>query len=93
MGCSLLYIKVVSVQLALFLPYWRMCRRFSLTYHLLPFPITFLYINTAVVCAGAFHFFARRREVVEEREKDQERDESMKAKKNKRERSPQMRAS
>ena len=41
--------------------------------------------------AGAFHFFAHRREVVEYRENDQERSESMKAKKTKRERSPQMR--
>jgi hypothetical protein len=48
MGCSLLCIKVVSVQLALFIPYWRMCRRFSLAYHLLPFPLTSPYIKTAV---------------------------------------------
>ncbi len=40
--------------------------------------------------AGAFHFFAHRRKVVEYRKNDQERSESMKAKKNKRERSPQM---
>src|ERR1700738_4346588 len=39
---------------------------------------------------GAFHFFAQRREVVEYRKKDQERDERMKAKKNKRERSQEM---
>src|SRR5258707_13540468 len=39
---------------------------------------------------GAFHFFAQGREVVEYRKKDQERDERMKAKKNKRERSQQM---
>src|SRR5947209_4574514 len=39
---------------------------------------------------GCFHFFAPSREVVKYRKKTQERSESMKAKKNKRERSPQM---
>jgi hypothetical protein len=39
---------------------------------------------------GAVHFFAQRRKVVEYRKNDQERSESMKTKKNKRERSPQM---
>jgi hypothetical protein len=39
---------------------------------------------------GAFHFFAHRKKVVEEGKNNQERGESMKAKKNKRERSPQM---
>ena len=43
--------------------------------------------------SGAVHFFAQRREVVEYRKNDQERGKSMKAKKNKRERSSQMRAS
>jgi hypothetical protein len=46
-----------------------------------------------VTCAGAVHFFAQGREVIEYRKNKQERSESMKAKKNKRERSPQMRAS
>src|SRR5260370_26429898 len=39
---------------------------------------------------GAFHFFAPRQEVVNYRKKRGERDESMKAKKNKRQRSEQM---
>jgi hypothetical protein len=41
---------------------------------------------------GAVHFFAHRREGVAYRKKPGERDERMKAKKNKRERSPQVRA-
>src|SRR2546423_6887685 len=39
---------------------------------------------------GAFHFFAPSREVVKYRKKTQERSKRMKAKKTKRERSPQM---
>src|SRR6266852_3390494 len=39
---------------------------------------------------GAFHFFAHEREMVEYRKKDQKRGKRMKAKKTKRQRSPQM---
>ena len=49
-----------------------------------------LYHNVSRTVWGAFHFFAHRREVINEREKAGKREEKMKAKKTKRERSPQM---
>src|SRR6266849_9121906 len=58
--------------------------------HMFQYTAACYLLSRADVLEGAFHFFAPRREVVNYRKKLGERDESMKAKKNKRQRSEQM---